>query len=374
MPIRTLLLLSIATMGFTAQSAQPPPAQAQEVRTQELETGIDDILTAEMERQSAVGVAIGVVKDGEVILVKGYGLADREQAIPVTSETMFRWASISKPLTALVAGQLAAEGALDLDKDIRTYVPEFPLKDPEHPISTRQLLGHLGGIVHYTNGPVIPTITKYDSPHPYERVILALDTFKNSPLVAEPGAEFNYSTHGYILASAVVERVGGKPFHQLVLERISQPLGLNTLRPDYQWQEIPNRAVGYRKRAQKVVPSTNTDVSWKLGGGGFISNVDDLAGFAAGLTDPEFMTPELRETLWKRQTTTSGSTTRYGLGFSVKKVDEDRLLISHSGAQEKTRTIMLVFPKERAAVVVMTNSEYVKPLPIAHAIATLFIG
>ena len=255
------------------------------------------------------------------------------------------------------------------------YVPRiFRQKDPDHPITTRQLLGHLGGIVHYHNGRVIPTIQEYDNPHPYESVILAIDTFKESPLVAEPGAEFNYSTHGYILASAVVERAGGKPFHQLVQERISQPLGLNTLRPDYQWQEIPNRAVGYRKRAQKVVPSTNTDVSWKLGGGGFISTVDDLAAFAAGLTDPEFMTPGLRKSLWTGQKTSSGSPTSYGLGFGVRTDDEERLVISHNGAQEKTRTIMLVFPEEKTAVVVMTNSEHVKPLPIAKAMANALLN
>ena len=374
MLIRTLILL-LVTATSMAQSVEPTPSVQLDPIVQ---SSIDSIVSAEIERQNAVGVAIGVVQDGQVVFTKGYGFADREEQIPVTNDTMFRWASISKPLTALIAGQLAAEGALDLDKDIRTYVPEFPEKNPEHPMTTRQLLGHLGGIVHYTNGPVIPTIRKYDSPHPYESVILAIDTFKKSPLVAEPGAEFNYSTHGYILASAVVERAGGKPFNQLIQERISQPLNLQNLRPDYQWEDIPNRTVGYRSRGGTVVRSTNTDVSWKLGGGGFISTIDDLAAFAAGLTDPEFMTPELRKSLWMQQETTSGSPTRYGLGFRVKTEkatlpQKDRLVISHSGAQEKTRTIMLVFPEEKAAVVVMTNSEYVKPLPIARAISARMI-
>lgn len=360
--MQTFLLVLVAGLGLQAAPAADVSAT------------IDQIVEQEMARQGAVGIAVGAVKDGMVIHTKGYGFADRERDIPVTTSTMFRWASISKPLTAVVAAQLALEGKLDLDKDIRQYVPEFPEKDPDHPITTRLLLGHLGGIVHYSNGPVIPTVRRYESKHPYEDVILSLDTFNNSPLVSEPGATFNYSTRGFMLASAVAERAGAAPFHALVQERIAKPLGLTTLQPDYQWEEIPNRAVGYRKLGALIVPSSNTDVSWKLGGGGFISSITDLTAFAQALTDQKFMTPELRELLWTPQTTSGGRQTSYGLGFTVKTVDDDRLLIRHSGAQEKTRTIMVVFPDDGIAVTVMTNSEYGKPLPIAHLVAEALFG
>ena len=346
------LLLLVAILGF-----QSTPS-------------IEETFRNEAAKQDAVGIALGVVQNGHPIVTLVDGFEDRENEIHVSDETMFRWASISKPLTAIVAAKLAIEGKLDLDENIRTYVPEFPEKDPDNPITTRLLLGHLAGIVHYTNGPVIPTLRRYEQEHPYEDVILSLDTFNNSPLVSIPGEAFNYSTRGFMLASAVIERAGGAPFHELVETYISKPLGLTTLRPDYQWEEISHRAVGYRKRIGAIVPSTNTDVSWKLGGGGFISSIGDLTRFAKGLLDPAFITPPMRALLWTTQTTSEGKKTNYGMGFGVKRVDENRLLIEHNGAQEKTRTIMLVFPDDGIAVTVMTNSEYVKLLPIAHSVAT----
>ena len=96
-----------------------------------------------------------------------------------------------------------------------------------------QLLSHLGGIVHYSNGRVIRTEREYDTPHPYEDVILALDTFKESPLVSRPGVRHSYSSHGFILASAVVQRAGKQKFADQVNERIAKPAGMTTLQPDY---------------------------------------------------------------------------------------------------------------------------------------------
>ena len=104
-------LLMLATLQAVAQPLDPPPRDAPQESSRLLKASIDRIVAAEMERQDAVGVAVGVVRDGKVLFTSGYGLADREQETPVTNETMFRWASISKPLTAVLAGQLAAEGA-----------------------------------------------------------------------------------------------------------------------------------------------------------------------------------------------------------------------------------------------------------------------
>ncbi|MFI4882847.1 MAG: serine hydrolase domain-containing protein, partial [Phycisphaerales bacterium JB064] len=286
-----------------AQAAEAAPAWA---------AAVDKAVREEMERQELVGVAIGVIRDGQVAYTAGYGLADRENGVPVTDDTMFRWASISKPVTAIAAMQLVEAGTLDLQRDVREYVPEFPDKGAE--ITTEQLLSHLSGIVHYRNGRVVRTHRQYDTPNPYESVILALDTFAPSPLVSQPGERYNYSTHAYILASAVVERAGDGSFFEQVRERICEPLGLDTLQPDYQWVDIPNRAVGYRTLGDRVVRSTDTDVSWKLGGGGFISTVGDLARFAAALMNFELVSKQTSADMWTPRTDAQGKSTGYGLG------------------------------------------------------------
>ncbi|HIL23887.1 MAG TPA: class A beta-lactamase-related serine hydrolase [Verrucomicrobia bacterium] len=332
-----------------------------------LPEAVDTAMREEMKQQELVGLAVGVIQNGRIEYLKGYGWADREKQTPVTRRTLFRWASISKSLTGVTALQLWEKGKLDLEADVLRYVPEFPAKPA--PIRIRHLLCHQGGIVHYSNGPVVVTVRAYEKPNPFENVLLALDTFKHSPLVNAPGEKYAYTTHGFILLSAVVERAGRQKFAHQVRDRIAKPLGMTTLQPDYQWVRIPNRAVGYRKQDGKVVVSTDTDVSWKLGGGGFISNIDDLAKFAAGLMNHRLVEPTTRAKMWTQQKTNDGQITTYGLGFSFKKYHEGEvhkwkadgkgvLLVGHSGAQEKTRTYMILWPVKKMAVVVMTNSQH----------------
>lgn len=327
------------------------------------------------DEQQLVGLSLGVVRNGRVVATMHFGHEDREGEVPASDDTMYRWASISKPITALLAMQLVEQGRLDLDRDVRDDVPEFPEKP--HTVTARQLLCHQGGIVHYTNGPVIRTRREYDVEHPFEDVVLALDAFRESPLVAEPGTTYAYTTHGYMLLGAVVERAGGQRFVEQTRERITQPLGLHSLQPDYEWREIPHRAVGYRRAAdQSVRPVRSEDVSWKLAGGGFISTVGDLAGFAAALArrDPLLVSEETFERLWTRQRTRDGTRTGYGLGFTVGVLPGgDRPLIGHSGSQQKTRTQMLISPDTGDAVVIMSNSEWANLGALAREALTVLV-
>ena len=330
---------------------------------------VDKTMTEEMGKQALVGAALGVIVDGELAYLKGYGLADREAAVPVTRKTLFRWASISKSVTSVAAMQLYEKGLLDLGKDVRTYVPEFP--DKKTLITPRDLLCHQGGIVHYTNGELIRTQREYETANPFESVILALDTFKESPLVNQPGEKFSYTTHGFILLSAAIERAGKEKFASQVRNRIILPLGMTTMQPDYQWKTIPNRAVGYLRKKGKVIPSTNTDVSWKLAGGGYISNIDDLAIFARALIHGKLVKPETEKLMWTPQKLKSSKPTTYAYGFSINGMGT-KLQVAHNGAQEKTRTRMVIFPRKRFGVVVMSNSEHCNSRKLAGAIVDTF--
>ncbi|MDA1265655.1 MAG: serine hydrolase [Planctomycetota bacterium] len=344
-PLRFLCLFLLTGL-VTAQTGQ---------ERQEAEQLIERLAKQAIEAQELVGLAVGVVLDGEVAFTQHYGFEDREKEVPVSAQTRFRWASISKPITAVAALQLARTGKLDLDRDIREYVPEFPAKD--HPITARQLLSHQGGIVHYLNGPVIRTEREYKTEHPFESVLLALDTFKESPLVAEPGTQYSYTTHGYILLSAVVERAGKQSYWEQVQQRIVERAKLASLEPDYQWTQIEHRAVGYRRITGIAVRGSNTDVSWKLGGGGYLSTVADLAGFAAALMGDGLLTEEDKAIAWAPAKLANGSSTGYGLGFGVRR-ENGELFVQHSGSQEKTRTMMRMLPERGLAVVLMTNSEW----------------
>lgn len=329
---------------------------------------VDRIVEDQLKSQKIVGASVGIIRDGQVVYLKGYGLADREANLPMTEDSLVRWASVSKTVTAFSAMQLVQAGKLSLEDDVRKHVPEFP--DQQQLITVRDLMCHQSGIVHYRNGSVVKTQRTYDSPHPFEDVVTALDTFRESPLVHPPRTKYSYSTHAFILLSAVVERAGQERFAEQVQRRICEPLGLKSLQPDYQWVEIPNRAKGYRRVGPALVPSSNTDVSWKLGGGGFISNIRDMASWAAALCRKELLSEESYRTMWTPQVLANGSATDAGLGFFVKE-QGDAMLISHDGSQEKARTRLVIRPATRTGVVVMCNSEHAKPGEISSALMKL---
>jgi serine beta-lactamase-like protein LACTB, mitochondrial len=357
-----VLLAILATSSVT--HAQPSDLSAK-VRAR---------INQDIEAQKIVGLCAGIGFNGNIIAAESFGFEDREAKTAASEQTMFRWASVSKPLTAVVTMQLAKEGKLDLDADLRTLVPEFPKKP--WPVTSRQLLCHQGGIVHYINGKVIKTERTYDSPHPFKDTILALDNFKESPLLSEPGTTYSYTTHGYMLVGAVAERAGKQPFAELVKVRIATPCGMTTLRPDYQWEDIPHSAIGYRKIGGagnvegEIVKSGDTDVSWKLPGGGFISTATDMARFGLGMVTGKLVDDATREQMWTRQKTRDGKETDYGLGFRVAELDGTRL-IEHSGSQEKTITHLLILPDRGVVIALMANTEGTRLGALARDLAKL---
>ncbi len=349
----TLLFLLIALPLFAQDVTYPQAGK------------VDAAAQAEFKKQELVGLAVVVIDDGKIAWSKGYGWADRENKIPVDpAKTQFRWASISKPVTAVAALQLAEKGLLDLDADIRQYVPEFP--DKGEKITARQLLCHQGGIVHYSNGKVVETKKTYTDPHPFADVVVALDRFKDSPLVNKPGTKYSYTTHGYILLSAVVERAGKQPFAKQVHERIADPLGMKDFRPDYHWENIPNRAIGYMRKDKERRPADQDhDVSWKLGGGGFTSPASNLALFGIGLMQHKLVSPATEKQMWTINKPTDPQGSRpYGYGFFVIERQGTKL-IGHDGSQEKCKTALLFNPAMKRGIALMTNSEWADAMKIA---------
>ncbi len=335
-----------ATRPTTVDRAFPDAAVAKR---------LGEILDALVKEKNAIGVSVAVVGDGKILDARSVGYADLGNKTPANGKSMYRWASISKPLTAVAALQLVETGKLDLDRDVREYVPEFPKK--EHPITSRQLLAHLGGIVHYSNGKVIRTEREYTVEHPDADTLLCLDRFKESPLVSVPGRKFNYTTHGYMLLGAVVERAGGAPYAEQVQRRILEPLGMKTMQPDYPWVDIPHRVAGYSGlRIGLATLDEDRDVCWKLPGGGWISTIGDLARFALGMLAPgKLLGPETMKAMCTPPTLPDGKRSTYGYGIGAFDFD-GHPMIGHSGSQSKTVTYMVLCPKLDRGVVVMSNS------------------
>ncbi|MEJ7637544.1 MAG: serine hydrolase domain-containing protein [Singulisphaera sp.] len=325
---------------------------------------VDEAVGSVMAEQELVGLAVGVIRDGRVVYLNGYGLADREKRTPVTTETVFSWASNSKPMAAVLALQLAEAGKLDLDADVRRYVPEFPPKGTV--ITCRQLLCHQSGIPHYTNGKIVPADRKSEAPRDRPDPILSLDRFSESPLILAPGEKSEYSSYAYILLSAVVQRAGEQGFDEQVQDRIAKPLRMSSLQLDRGTPE-PDWAAGYRKKGGQVVRAPEKENDWKFGAGGYKSDVRDFARWAAALMNHRLVSPQTERKMWTPQVTKGGKATEYGLGFAVED-GRQGFKVSHNGSQTESTTRMVLYPKAGHGVVVLCNCGFAKIGAVSTAV------
>ena len=353
-PLRAsaVLVAAVACAAFGAR-AQEPQWTAAAV----------EAIEALIRRDGVPGLSCAVAVGDALVLRLGFGLADVENDVPATPQTVYRLASISKPVTAVMALQLAEAGALDLDADVATVVAEWPRKD--WPVTTRQLLGHLGGVRHYRG--------EAESVEAFATQRAGLPRFAADPLVHEPGTRYLYSTYGYNLVGAVLEARSGEAFAALVRARIAEPCGAATLQADDSRRLIRGRAQGYVRVAGVLRNSTPMDSSYKIAGGGLCSSAEDLARFAQALLAGRLL-PQARLTaMWTEQTTKDGSGTGYGLGFTVARKDGAQLA-SHSGAQARVSTMLVLRPVDKVAVAVLCNLEGCKLAPLAERLAALAAG
>ncbi len=294
------------------------------------------------------GISVAVLHPDGAVTAEGFGLADVENDVPVTPATVFRLASISKPVTAVIAMRLAARGELDLDRPVHEFVPEFPEK--RWPVTTRQLLAHLGGVRHYA-GPL-----EMRSNLPYRSVVSALEIFADDPLLHEPGTAYRYTTFGYNLVGGACARAGGRRFRELFETEIVGLVGCVGLQFDDQQRIIRHRAQGYRLDGDELVNSAPVDTSNKVPGGGLCADATSLVRFAGAVCDGTLLDAASRDAMWTEQRTTDGKGVGYGLGWSILKGDVPRR-VAHGGAQPRVSTFLWLAPDEGVAVAVLCNLE-----------------
>ncbi|MGK0519796.1 MAG: serine beta-lactamase-like protein LACTB [Planctomycetota bacterium] len=328
---------------ITPLLAQNSPAETRPAEGLSIEARLQGAI----KKQAIPGLSCAVVHKGELVFSAGYGFADLENDVPATDATVYRLASISKPVTAVLIMQLVEQGKLDLDAVVSDLLSEWPQK--RWPVTCRQLLAHLGGVRHYKRFEV-------ESTQRYRDQTAALPRFSKDPLLHEPGSKFVYSTFGFNLLAAVVEARLGKKFGEAVQERIAVPAKAATLQDDDQRRLIKGRAQGYVLRGNRLQNSKLMDSSYKLGGGGLCATAPDLARFAQALMDGRLLQTQTCKTMWTEQRTAAGKPVGYALGFSVREILGKRF-VQHGGAQSRVSTMLCMLPDEQIAVAIMCNLE-----------------
>jgi serine beta-lactamase-like protein LACTB, mitochondrial len=316
---------------------------------------IEGTIAAFRSRLSIPAISIAIVKDNQIVFRRGYGLADLENKVPATADTVYRIASVSKPLAAVAAMQLVEKGKLDLDAPIQKYAPSFPIK--AFPITTRQLLAHLSGVRGYRRG-------EGERTYHYESLTDALAVFKDDPLEHEPGTKYAYTTFGYTLLGVVIEGASGMSYPEYLLERILKPAGMLHTQVDDIYAIIPNRARGYSPRVYGQFNGNwrnpaLMDSSYKIPGGGLVSTAEDLARFAIAVQNGVLIKPETFEQMSRNQKTRDGQETGYGYGWYVGRREgrEPDGSVWHGGVQQGFTSDLWILPNKHFAVVILTNLE-----------------
>ena len=285
---------------------------------------IDALLSAYNQKRQFNGSAL-VAEKGNVILKKGYGMANMEWQVPNTPDTKFRLGSITKQFTSMVIMQLANEGKISLDQKITTYLPDYR-KDTGDKVTVRNLLSHTSGIPSYTS---LPGFFENQSRDPYA-VADFVKKYTSGDLEFEPGSQFSYDNSGYFLLGAIIERVTGKTYEDALRERIFDPLGMSDSGYDRSARVIPKRAAGYVLATNGYENAPYLDMSIPYAAGSLYSTVEDLYKWDRALYTDKLLPANLKKTMF----TPVLHDYAFGWSISTMKLDDSKTevpTIGHGG-------------------------------------------
>ena len=351
-----VLLVLLAAISAPGQRQQRLPAD--QIKK------VEAVISAAMAKQKIPGFSAAIVTDNQLSFSRGYGLAEIENSVPATATTVYRIASVSKPITAVAAMQLVERGKLDPDAPIQKYCPAFPEKPWR--ITARQLLGHLSGIRHYKADE------NFNSTRHFASITESLDAFKNDALLQEPGTKFAYSTYGYVVLGCVVEGASGMKYADYAREFIFRPAGMERTRVDDVYTIIPQRARGYaRLKSGELRNADLADTSNKIPGGGLVSTVEDIARFAIALQRGVLLKTETFQQMLIPMKTGDGQESPY-FGWFIRERNGAKVL-THGGSQQGTSTLLYIAPTKGFALVLMANMEDVNQVELATQLVSTLL-
>lgn len=349
----------LLTLSFLAQSAAAADVAAEKV----------DQIFAGYNKAGSPGCSLGVIRNGDFVYRKAYGLGSLELGVPLTSGSVFYMGSVSKQFTAAAVVLAAEQGFLSPDDDVRKYVPELP--DYGHTITLRQMLHHTSGLRDFLDLIYLAgrDAMDFNSPHEILKIIGRQKGLNNTP-----GAEFIYSNTNYFLLGIVVERATKRSLADFAAQNIFQPLGMSqTLFYDEHTLVVPGRVSAYDPGAHgKFLVDWSTTYAI-VGGGGLLSTVDDLflwdKNFYANALGKRTLTKELQT----RGVLNDGKQISYAMGLDMGNY-RGLPIVEHNGALFGYRTSLLRFPEQRFTVICLCNLSSAVPANLSRMVADLYLA
>lgn len=298
----------------------------------------------------APGAEVMVMKDGDIILSRAYGMANLTHGIPFETDTRTNIGSTSKQFTAMAVALLADRGLVSWDDNVRKHIPELP--EFEHEVKLKHLVSHTSGYREFLN---LLAMSGRNLASDLEREKIIELVQRQPELQNVPGEEWNYNNTAFVLLAEVVERVTDTPFEEWVDENIFQPLEMdNSLMRSHQSIVVPNSAQGYRVNKQGDYIES-TDLAGAAGAGGIYTTLDDLAKWIRNFNDPKVGNKGIIENMTTPFVLNTGDTTLYGMGLFIQDYKEQKV-IQHGGADVAHRSMLMYFPGFDGAVVTQSNS------------------
>jgi len=337
---RAFLLSLLAILAFQVSAVAQSKANK-----------IDDLMSL-YHKYGQFNGSVLVADNGKVLYQKGFGLANMEWNIPNSPDTKFRLGSITKQFTATLILQLVEQGKIKLDGKLTDYLPDYR-KDTGDKVTIHNLLSHTSGIPSYTS---LPGFFQNVSRNPF-----AVDDFikkyASGELEFEPGTKFVYDNSGYFLLGAIIEKVTGKPYEQVLKENIFDPLGMKNSGYD-RWGTILNkRATGYTRTPKGFQTAAYLDMSIPYAAGSLYSTVEDLYLWDQALYGDKVPSAKSKELMFKP------NLNNYGYGFVITKAilaPPTKLavpVIQHNGGINGFSTTIVRMIDEKRLIVLLDNAE-----------------
>ncbi len=328
-----------------------------------------DKIFAEINNSSDPGCALGVIKDGELIYSKGYGMADLEHGIPINNETIFYIGSVSKQFVTMCILLLEEEEKLDLDAEIQTYLPDFPRY--EAPLTLRHFVHHTSGV---RDNLTLWSLTGKDYLDYIDDDAIYELIKRQKELNFTPGDRYMYSNSCYFMLSKVVENVSGQSLREYAQQNIFKPLNMNNTHfHDNHKHIIKNRAFSYGKTDSGF---DNLIMRFDLvGSGGLYTNVKDMLLWDRNFYDNKLGkgNPDLIKKMHEDGVLNNGESAEYAFAL-VNGEYRGLRTVSHSGALAGYRAELMRFPDQNFSVILLGNYDTFNSTGKAHQVAEAYLG
>jgi CubicO group peptidase (beta-lactamase class C family) len=333
---------------------------------------LGQLLRTYRERHNLPSLSLAIGLDDSVAFAGAVGFADLADEKPASTDTAYRIGSVSKAITTVALGRLMESGQIDIDREFRDYVPDFPEK--QWPFTLRQLASHTAGVRHYVN-----PLENYRDEH-YETVHDALVTIADDRLIFEPGTRYAYSSYGFNMLSAAMAAAVGQPFSNLLQRLVFDPAGMDGTFVEDPRRPHPRVSSFYLQTTDKSFRQPYADNSYKIAGGGLVAPPGDLVSLGNALLAGRLLRPETWQALTTVRPLADGSTDQgYGLGFGVGEVrigDRTVREVGHAGGSVGGLTAWKLFEDVETVdgfhdlvVAVTMNSSNLGSAANPHAVA-----